>query len=564
MIFYRNRGHRSLWHIIQREGSVFPSAFKVALPIATVSCLLEFLQQHDLIKFSTEAHGTIVNESAVWGGFTFLVGFLIVFRTNIAYSRFWDGVTSTHKMRAEWFDACASIVAFTKFSEADASAVEDFQNSLVRLFSVLHAVALAEIEDSNSDEVKDIRAFSLDLMDIGAMDSESLLSIKNSECKPELLFQWIQQFIVENIKNGVLSIPPPILSRAFQELANGMVEFHEALKVSSIPFPFPYAQVCDFLLLVHMIVTPIIITQWVNDIWWVFLFCFLQIFIMWSLKAIAVELENPFGADANDLDQGMMQKEMNTHLELLVSPATLRTPTKSKGSAPEPSINRTGSMEGRRQQKSLATMWRIAGKSLDKSKSSTALSTLPARSIRSATGRFSVHGSLSKSQTQRLSGVATGRSSDEEDDDTAQLEVLANSRANAGVSTMGNAAYGSSNEEQYTETTIKVGRIGTKKKKKKTAREDDFKTPFGEDFEPETVSDTDRSAPTGSASSPARRVSFKDRINGASLHSFEPDRPESSGSAARSGQETITQPYSDQWMDRGDGPVSSFPHDDML
>jgi len=336
MIFYKNSN--IVRNLFMLNGSVFPFATKIAFPVGAICAIFELLDREDIFRIQPE--GTdIMNESAVWGGFTFLAGFLIVFRTSIAYSRFWDGVTSTHKMRAEWFDATASIFAFCKHSSVDATPeladkIDLFQNTLVRLVSLLHAVALAEIEDfghehgnaEESEQWRMVKAFTLDLIDDCFLDDTSLMAIKNTHAKPELVFQWVQQLVVENIKTGVLSIPPPILSRSFQELANGMVEFHEAQKVSSIPFPFPYAQTCDFLLVMHALMTPVVMTQWVNSVFWAFVFTFIQVFIMWSLKAIAVELENPFGEDANDLDDKTMQEEMNTQLELLISKPCQRTP----------------------------------------------------------------------------------------------------------------------------------------------------------------------------------------------------------------------------------------------
>ncbi len=39
----------------------------------------------------------------------------------------WEyGVTSTHKMRAEWFDSCASICAFCKYSQESEKKIECF------------------------------------------------------------------------------------------------------------------------------------------------------------------------------------------------------------------------------------------------------------------------------------------------------------------------------------------------------------------------------------------------------------------------------------------------------
>merc|ERR1740121_3571480 len=81
-----------------------------------------------------------------------------------------------------------------------------------------------------------------ELIDPTALDWQSRKELRKSRRPVELVFSWIQALIVENIKTGVLSIPPPLLSRSFQEYANGMVQFHDACKISTCPFPFPYAQ----------------------------------------------------------------------------------------------------------------------------------------------------------------------------------------------------------------------------------------------------------------------------------------------------------------------------------
>lgn len=315
--------------IIQRAGSVFPSASKVAIPCSMLTAALTICIKLGLLK-ALESEDSVLRDNAAWGGFSFLVGFLIVFRTSQSYNRFWDGCTSTHHMRAEWFDGCSSLLAFTRHSKAEKEVISAFQNTLVRLFSMLHAAALAEIEDSAGGEEEDGReAFNFPLIDADGIDESSLLVVKQSGSKVELIFQWIQQLIVENISTGVLSIPPPILSRSFQEIANGMVAFHDAMKISYIPFPFPYAQTCDFLLLLHWIIVPFVVCQWVTEPLWAAVFSFIQVFILWALNFIAEELENPFGQDANDIDGLHMQEEMNEHLMLLMTPSTRKTPTLS-------------------------------------------------------------------------------------------------------------------------------------------------------------------------------------------------------------------------------------------
>jgi len=314
------------------NGSVFPNAMCVAVPCSLLSALLKVLiDEGHLVVFQDE--DSILRENQAWNGFSFLVGFLIVFRTSQAYNRFWDGCTATHQMRAEWFDSCSSLFAFCNHSKAPLPKIESFKARAVRLFSMLHAAALAELEVLNSKqngnskvEIDSLAAYGFEIIDPDGFDRQSLCALKRATTKVELVFSWIQCLIVDSIDSGVLSIPPPILSRAFHEIANGMVAFHDAMKISYIPFPFPYAQTCDCLLCLHWLVVPFVTSQWVSNAWWAFIFVMIQVFILWALNFIAIEIENPFGTDPNDLDGHHMQQEMNGHLLLLLQTTTMTTP----------------------------------------------------------------------------------------------------------------------------------------------------------------------------------------------------------------------------------------------
>mmetsp|Transcript_26742 Transcript_26742/g.61604 ORF Transcript_26742/g.61604 Transcript_26742/m.61604 type:complete len:586 (-) Transcript_26742:103-1860(-) len=336
MIEYSAHGTWVLQKLFRLEGSVFPSSFFVAAPCALLAAVVKILIDEDLLFF-LKAEDSILRETQAWSGFSFLVGFLIVFRTSQAYNRFWDGCTATHQMRAEWFDGCSALVSFAEHArtKVDDGLLDDFRGRIVRLFSMLHACALAELESINAgtEQIEEVYAFKFDVLDPAGFDSKSLATIKYSDSKVELVYSWIQTVIVENMLTGVLSIPPPILSRAFQEIANGMVAFHDAVKITYIPFPFPYAQTCDCLLVMHWIVMPLVVPQWVSHPAWAAVFVFIQVFILWALNFIATEIENPFGTDPNDIDGNNMQKDMNRHLLLLLRAEVLNTPQLQEGVA---------------------------------------------------------------------------------------------------------------------------------------------------------------------------------------------------------------------------------------
>lgn len=334
MITYNSGGWNFLLNLSRVKGSVFPKALLISCPVGVVTGFITIgIHFYGMLPWLLEEN-SVMKETAVLSSFNFLVGFLVVFRTSQAYSRFWEGCTSTHKMGAEWFDACSSVMAFCKHSTVEEATVRAFQNTLIRLFSMLHAAALGEIEDtqiyasrgSKKSNIPEVEAFHMELIDADSIDAESLIAVRDCDAKVELIFQWIQQLIVQNIRTEVLSVPPPILSRAFQELANGMVHFHDAMKISNVPFPFPYAQTCDCILLLHWCLTPLVVSQWVINPYFAGMFSCMQVFTLWTLNLIAVELENPFGVDPNDIDGWGMQSDMNNHLRLLMRAETMRIP----------------------------------------------------------------------------------------------------------------------------------------------------------------------------------------------------------------------------------------------
>mmetsp|Transcript_105541 Transcript_105541/g.303515 ORF Transcript_105541/g.303515 Transcript_105541/m.303515 type:complete len:560 (+) Transcript_105541:68-1747(+) len=312
------------WMLFQIRGSVFPHACLAALlPTAIAIALEHFAPELDGSSLGLSLSDTV--ESQVWVGVTSLLGFVMVFRTSQAYSRFWEGTSAVYQIVGEWIDAASSLVAFCKCSNADNRDVAIFQHTLVRLLSMLNALVLMDLAGASSEGVDNGRAFGFELIDAKGIDQTSLLTLNESDHKVELVFHWINQLVVENNSRGIFSVQPPILTRAFQELASGMVRYHEAMKLAKIPLPFPYVQTMELLLMLHWIFTPLLTCMWVQSTFWAGTCTFLQVFVVWSLNCIAGELENPFGEDVNDLPVQQLQREMNDRLMLLLRPSTQRT-----------------------------------------------------------------------------------------------------------------------------------------------------------------------------------------------------------------------------------------------
>lgn len=298
-------------------------------PCAALGVGLQIMRQNDIVD-SDHFFSNVLNNNAGYTSFTFLCGFLIVFRTQQGYGRFCDGLTNLKAMQAEWYCAASNLVAFCRHSKAEAKEIRMFHHILLRLMSLLHAVALAELEGKEEDDDEEPVAFKLELIDVRGIDPESLDTLREVQCLVELIVQWVQSLTVMHINTGVLSIPPPILARVFHNLSNGLSSFHQAKKLADVPYPFPFMQATEWLLVLHWMVTPIVMANFTEEAVWAGVFSFLATFILWTLNTTATELENPFGEDDNDLHTEEMQTEMNRRYLTLLWPQASRIPTLSK------------------------------------------------------------------------------------------------------------------------------------------------------------------------------------------------------------------------------------------
>jgi len=242
-----------------------------------------------------------------------VLGFLLSFRTGQAYKRFWTGACAAHETTNCVFMAASNLVAFVQCGSGDEKAKDVFRQTIVRLMSMLNSMMLQELEGS------DITLFSqIPVMDADSLGKKELRALVGEENKTQLVLQWIKTLVIESVGNDVLSVPPPILTRVFQELDMSMTKFHSAENISLVPFPFPYAATMELILIMHTLCTPLVMMNLLpassvlpSG------FVALISFFLWSIHLVAGELEDPFTAGANDLDLETLQIALNEKLKTI-------------------------------------------------------------------------------------------------------------------------------------------------------------------------------------------------------------------------------------------------------
>jgi len=305
--------------IWQVRGSVIPKALCWAIPSAALAVGVHFLLRNELQLGSTieDRVSDKLNTSQVWTGYNFLIAFLLTFRTGKAYSRWWEGGTLLRQARGEWFNAYSSLIAFSSISKKPKEDINHFQSVLATLMSHLFCASLntiAQVEDP------------FDVLDLAPLSQGGVEFLSEQEDKVELIVVWIQRLIVEGLDGGIVAVPPPVLSRVFQEISRGVVNLNEVRKISEYLFPFPYAQLATCILLLHTFLSPIVSGILLETWYWSFIFTLFSVFAFWSLNYVAVEIECPFGDDDNDLPMVDMSRYFNRTLLMLLNEEAQKVP----------------------------------------------------------------------------------------------------------------------------------------------------------------------------------------------------------------------------------------------
>eukprot|EP00746_Dinoflagellata_sp_MGD_P133389 gnl/MRDRNA2_/MRDRNA2_67079_c0_seq3.p1 gnl/MRDRNA2_/MRDRNA2_67079_c0~~gnl/MRDRNA2_/MRDRNA2_67079_c0_seq3.p1 ORF type:complete len:516 (+),score=77.52 gnl/MRDRNA2_/MRDRNA2_67079_c0_seq3:79-1626(+) len=157
---------------------------------------------------------------------------------------------------------------------------------------------LHEIKEKASDKKK------RDLVKLGVygdLNREEVIRLHGATDKTAIVLMWMEEAISRAQTQGVLLTAPPILARVYNELGSGLAGFNSAYRISLVPFPFCFAQMIGWCLVVFLFLCPAVAFVFTGGeiLTSSLTFCCLMGF--WGLNRIAMELENPFGCEANHL-----------------------------------------------------------------------------------------------------------------------------------------------------------------------------------------------------------------------------------------------------------------------
>jgi putative membrane protein len=206
------------------------------------------------------------------------LGLLLVFRTNASYDRWWEGrrLIGLYTNRAR--DLARQIVAFVDGS------IGSHRDELLRLVGVGYGVTRLELRRER------------DLVGLDLTPAERA-ALEDCPARPMRVHTWLGQALEAAIKGGAM--PEQRLLVIDQNLSTISDAWGGAERIVRTPIPFAYAQHIKTFLVLFIFTAPFAVVDAMGVLTPVA--SALIAFALFGIDEIGVEIEDPFGNDANDL-----------------------------------------------------------------------------------------------------------------------------------------------------------------------------------------------------------------------------------------------------------------------
>jgi ion channel-forming bestrophin family protein len=256
------------------KGSVIPSIGSQVLLCAAFSVLISALHYFK-VPVAQKSLGNAIP--------AIVLGLLLVFRTNTAYDRFWEG-------RKAWGSITNNIrnLARSILLAIDERNNED-RTRKVAMLRLLPAYAIA-----TKLHLRGIGVNEELTVDLSPAQMAQLAKVQSPPL--EIAF-WLGDYLQSEQRRGTIG---PYQMSELQGMVATLVDMLGACeRILRTPMPIAYAIHLKQLLLLYCLLLPL---QLVGDLgWWTAPIVALVSFTLFGIEAIGVEIENPFGSDPNDL-----------------------------------------------------------------------------------------------------------------------------------------------------------------------------------------------------------------------------------------------------------------------
>jgi ion channel-forming bestrophin family protein len=282
-----------LQHALRLRGSVIPAVFPRTMLCGIFGVFISGLH----------ALGMPVNLPILASVIPNVVlGLMLVFRTNTAYERFWEGRKLWGGLNNAERNLARQIWAIVPATD------HQQRQRKIEALDLLVAFAVAMKLHLRRESVNEELA--------ALMPRSRFDNLKMMNNPPLEIAFWIEDYLQEQYgsdRNTEQRLNIHQLT-SMQNLLNLMVDsLGGCERILKTPIPLAYAIHLKQLLLIYCLTLPF---QFVNQLqWWTAAVVILVSFTLFGIEAIGIEIENPFGKDENDLPLDTICETMKRNVD---------------------------------------------------------------------------------------------------------------------------------------------------------------------------------------------------------------------------------------------------------
>ncbi len=260
------------------QGSVAPIVLPRTLVFVGFALCVSLVDWY-MPEISLKVLGDLTNNVV----FNLVLGLLLVFRTNTAYDRYWEG-------RKAWGTLVVNIRNLSRLMQIAITSPEgEAKQQKEQSIKLLTAFAIATKLHLRNEEIN---------QDLDAILTEAeTQKLKESKHVPLELTLWLGSYLQQKVQCDCIDTNYFVaMNNNLNSLVEGLTSCERILKT---PLPIAYSIYLKRLILIYCIGLPF---HLVIDIHWLTAIAVgLVSFILMGVEQIGNEIENPFGHDFNDL-----------------------------------------------------------------------------------------------------------------------------------------------------------------------------------------------------------------------------------------------------------------------
>ncbi len=262
--------------------------FRQLIPLMIGVCAYAFLVSYLELHFTEPEGAADITESisVIYSILGFTLSLLLVFRTNSAYDRWWEGrkqwglLTNVSRALAAHLDALVA---------SENKKVKEVFANYIGLFAY---TLQAHLRTEKVGEKSIAKRFNVE-----AIGEENIQKIATTYHQPQEVYKQLVDYMHRQKKAGEFSVQDMYL---FKTELNTLIDVCGACeRIKSTPIPFSYSVFLKKFIFFYVMLFPMV--YGINMSYFIIPVTVFVLYVLASIELIAEEIEDPFNGEDNDL-----------------------------------------------------------------------------------------------------------------------------------------------------------------------------------------------------------------------------------------------------------------------